>query len=46
MSRRVVDFDLHEFSAACTMAAFIGGLAGGLLASLIMAGVMQLGGGV
>ena len=44
MSRRTGDIDLRDFSAACTLGAFIGGLAGGLIASLIMAGVIMLGG--
>lgn len=44
MSRRTGDIDLRDFSAACVMGAFIGALAGGLVASLIMAGVIMLGG--
>lgn len=44
MSRRADDVSLHDYAAACAFSAFVGGLAGGLIASLIMSGVMMLGG--
>lgn len=44
MSRRIDDYGLRDFAAACAFSAFIGGLGGGLIASLIMSGVMLLGG--
>lgn len=44
MSRRIDDQMPADFASACAMSAFIGALAGGLVASLLMAGVMLLGG--
>lgn len=45
MSRRAYDVTHSECMDACVFAGFIGAVAGGLVASFIVAGLMLLGGG-